>query len=181
MTTGDDAWVDGAPPSGGGLKVAELDISPLCPRARQSLYRALCAAVAVPVTTRPFSVMGFGMRRALVASGTWVEAMADALGATMEVVGAPSSLEMEGERLVMATVAVRDREGRVETATATVRWSPLGDAGRRVVVRAWRRGVLSLLGLAVLDDHDVAEIRGEAVYRPGSCIQGGAMSHPMVR
>lgn len=176
-----DGWVKGVPPEGGGQWVGELDLGPLRPRQRQALYRSLCASVAVAVESRPFRVLGCGGRRALVAAPGWVASRVEALGLAVRVVSAPRGLEVEGVALVCCTVAVYDRAGRVETATATVRFSPMGDVAQRCVARAVGRAVLSWLGLAVLDPCDVDEIRPEGAIVPWARSRGGLGVHPIVR
>ena len=148
-------------PKGPGMCVAELDLAALTPWQRQVVYCTLARHAGVDPGQRPFGVLSLGDRRVLYAVPGLVDRLAKARGITTTVVSPPRYAQWEGQHLMVCTVRAEDAAGRAETSTGAVRWrlgGPGGDLAARSVARARGRAVLSLVGLAVLDATDLAEL-----------------------
>lgn len=161
-------------PKGPGMVVAELDFAALTPWQRRVVYCALARHAGLDPGQRPFGVLSSGVRRVLYAVPGLVDCLAEARGITTSVVSPPRYAQWAGQHLVVCTVRAQDATGRTETSTGAVRWRLWGpgggDVAARSVARARGRAVLSLVGLAVLDASDLAELP--------SCSEVGEKTSP---
>ncbi|MEZ4410081.1 MAG: hypothetical protein R3A52_26935 [Polyangiales bacterium] len=156
--------VPGTVPAGGPAWASEVDLGSLTPLGREGFYRLVCARAGLDPATRPFAMLRAGGRWTLCAREGVTDALATLHGVTVEITQGPRWIELAGASLVHAVARATRPDGRAESAHATVPWRSPSEAARRCEVRARRRAVLTVLGLAVLDASEIDAIPGELLW-----------------
>ena len=134
------------------------DLSKLTPTERLAYYRDVCESVGLNPLTRPFDYLTLNGRMVLYAKRD----ATDQLRSIHKV----SVHKMEKERfddLFVVTAYARDKEGREDSSTGAVsiaglKGEALANAIMKAETKAKRRVTLSLCGLGLLDETEVASV-----------------------
>ncbi|MFO0603919.1 MAG: hypothetical protein U0324_12135 [Polyangiales bacterium] len=152
----------GALPAG-PARAGEADLSPLGGNDRAAWYAAACDRAGLDPAERPFAVRRVAGREALVAVGGAAERMAASRNLALATVEGPVATVVGGAVLVKVVCRATAPDGRAEVATATVPWAHPTRSEALCVARARARATLSLLGIAALDESDLAAFVADEV------------------
>lgn len=158
------------------------DLSKLSPTERLAYYRDVCESVGLNPLTRPFDYLTLNGRMVLYAKRD----ATDQLRSIHKV----SVHKMEKERfddLFVVTAYARDKEGREDSSTgavsiANLKGEALANAIMKAETKAKRRVTLSLCGLGLLDETEVASvpdaIPGRVDLETGEVLNGAPTPEP---
>jgi hypothetical protein len=149
----------------GGLPVTqaragEADLAALGDEDRAVWCAAACARAGLDPAERPFVIWQSLGREAPVAVAESAVRMAVSHGLSLHTVEGPETTVIDGVVLVRVVCRATAPDGRVEVATATVPWVHPTRSAALCVNRAKARATLALLGIAALDESDLAAFAG---------------------
>lgn len=147
----------------GAARAGEADLSLLDTAHRTAWYLAACDRAGLDPAARPFALHRVAGREALVAVPGAVRRMAASRGIAVVTVRGPEATMLGGFPLLRAVCRATAPDGRAEAATATVPWFHPTRAEALCVARAQARATLSLLGIAALDESDLAAFAAEEI------------------
>jgi hypothetical protein len=135
------------------------DLSSLRPEERLSFYNRLCLSLKLNPLTKPFEYIVLNGKLQLYAKKDCTEQLRKIHGVSITSVD-PKQI---GDLLVVVAEAT-DRQGRVDSATGAVNLSglkgeALANAMMKAETKAKRRVTLSLCGLGMLDETEVATLK----------------------
>jgi hypothetical protein len=168
--------VSGAVPTASAW-MAESEVGTLQGNNLAAHYITACERAGIDPSQRPFLVVRVGVRDVLCATHKAVKLMNIIHGITHEMVEGPCAVDLCGVQLVKVVCRAKARDGRVETATATVLWGQPQNSLEGCMARARGRATLSLLGLAVLDEHEL-EMIPSALRQTGELVDLEDVKHP---
>lgn len=136
------------------------DLSALSPQQRVEYYNATCKSLGLNPLTRPFDYSVLNGKTVLYARKDCTEQLRKIHGVSLRV----SSRELVGDVYVV-TVTARDTTGREDESTGAVavaglKGENLANAYMKAETKAKRRATLSLCGLGLLDETEVASVQG---------------------
>ena len=136
------------------------DLSSLTPQQRVEYYNATCKSLGLNPLTRPFDYSILNGKTVLYARKDCTEQLRKIHGVSLRV----SSRELVGDVYVV-TVTARDTTGREDESTGAVaitnlKGENLANAYMKAETKAKRRATLSLCGLGLLDETEVASVQG---------------------
>lgn len=142
--------------------VLKGDVSALGPRERIEYYRAICERVGVDPMTKPFDIIRLKGKDVMYANRSCTDQLARRYGISRRIVRGPEVVDIGGQKLVMCTCEASTADGRTDTSVATVPLTDVENAFMRCETKSKRRAVLSLCGLGLLDESEVADIPASA-------------------
>jgi hypothetical protein len=136
------------------------DLSKLTAEERGTLYRETCQSLGLNPLTMPFSYLKLNGKLVLYARRDCADQLRKLHGISIEV------LSMRTDRdLFVCHVRARDAHGRTDedvgfAVIGTLKGEALGNAELKALTKAKRRVTLSICGLGMLDETEVASIPG---------------------
>lgn len=141
----------------------EGDLKPLTAQERLHYYNAICASLGLNPLTKPFAYIALNGKLQLYALKDCTEQLRKVHGVSITGVD-PKQI---GDLLVVVASAA-DREGRVDSSTGAVNvkgltGEALANAMMKCETKAKRRVTLSLCGLGMLDETEIATLKGQGI------------------
>ena len=135
------------------------DLSPLTPAERVNYYKAVCDSVGLNPLTKPFEYLELNRKLTLYA----LKAATDQLRSIRRISLRIVSREMMEGVYVVTAQATEAGNGRIDESTGVVavkglQGEALANALMKAETKAKRRVTLSLCGLGMLDETEVADI-----------------------
>lgn len=153
------------------------DLSGLAPKDRARHYVQMCGQLGLNPASHPFAFLRLNGKEILYATRGATDQLAKIHGVNREIIDGPKVIDLAGTKLVIAVCKASMRDGRFETATATV---PLVDPANvlmKAETKAKRRATLSILGLGLLDETELETIPA-SVQEPGGGVDLRAIDTP---
>jgi hypothetical protein len=150
------------------------DLSGLAPKDRARHYVQMCEQLGLNAASHPFAYLRLNGKEILYATRGATDQLAKIHGVNREIIEGPKVIDLAGTKLVIAVCKASMRDGRFETATATV---PLVDPANvlmKAETKAKRRATLSILGLGLLDETELETIPA-SVQEPGGGVDMRAL------
>lgn len=153
------------------------DLSKLSPTERLTYYRTVCESVGLNPYTRPFDYLTLNGRMVLYAKRDATDQLRSIHGVSVH--------KMEKERfddLFVVTAYAKNKDGREDSSTGAVsiaglKGEALANAIMKAETKAKRRVTLSLCGLGLLDETEVASVPdalpGRVDLETGEVLNGG--------
>lgn len=135
------------------------DVSGLGPSQRVALYLNTCRLLGLNPIAQPFTFLRLSGKEVMYATRGATDQLAAIHKLTREIIDGPKVVDFGGTKLGYCVARVTHPNGRVETATATL--PVTGDISMlpmKLETKAKRRATLAILGLALLDESEVADI-----------------------
>lgn len=145
------------------------DVSKLTQAQRTALYLAACREHGLNPRALPFSFLRLNGKEIMYANKGCGDQLARLHNVTREIIDGPKVIDLAGTKLVYCVAKASLPNGRFETATATVPLIDPVNVLMKCETKGKRRATLALLGLALLDESEVADIPASAkgaVYTP---------------
>jgi len=141
----------------------EGDLKPLTPQERLHYYNAICASLGLNPLTKPFAYIALNGKLQLYALKDCTEQLRKVHGVSITGVD-PKQI---GD-LVVVVASASDRDGRVDSSTGAVNvkgltGEALANAMMKCETKAKRRVTLSLCGLGMLDETEIATLKGQGI------------------
>ena len=141
----------------------EGDLKPLTPQERLHYYNAICASLGLNPITKPFAYIALNGKLQLYALKDCTEQLRKVHGVSITGVD-PKQI---GD-LVVVVASASDRDGRVDSSTGAVNvkgltGEALANAMMKCETKAKRRVTLSLCGLGMLDETEIATLKGQGI------------------
>jgi hypothetical protein len=138
--------------------ITKGDLAKLTPLERVTYYKHVCESVGLNPLTRPFEYLALSGRLVLYARRDAADQLRKVHGISLEVV----DRKMVGDLLIV-TVRARDRTGRTDedmgaVTVAGLKGEALANAMLKCTTKAKRRVTLSICGLGMLDETEVADV-----------------------
>ena len=138
------------------------DISALSPRDRVNYYVSMCRSYGLNPAAQPFTFLKLNGKDVLYANRGCTDQLARIHSVTRELIEQPKVIDLGGQKIVYAVCKATLPSGRSETATATLKLDDPAMVLMKVETKAKRRATLAILGLALLDESEVADIPAAA-------------------
>ena len=161
-TTAADARLDAAVAES---LVIRGDVSGLRPDQRVALYLATCKELGLNPRAQPFTFLRLNGKEVMYAGRGCTDQLARIHSVTREVIDGPKLIDLGGTKLIYCVARATLPGGRFETATATLPFTDPAMVLMKAETKAKRRATLGLLGLALLDESEVADIPASAKGR----------------
>ena len=134
------------------------DLSKLSPVERVTYYAQVCSSVGLNPLTRPFEYISLNNKLTLYAKRDCTDQLRALHGVSCQIVGR----ELIGDIYVVTTRA-KDKTGREDESTGAVNLKgkagdDLANAYMKAETKSKRRVTLSICGLGILDESEVADI-----------------------
>jgi hypothetical protein len=141
----------------------EGDLKPLTAQERLHYYNAICASLGLNPLTKPFAYIALNGKLQLYALKDCTEQLRKVHGVSITGVD-PKQI---GD-LVVVVASASDRDGRVDSSTGAVNvkgltGEALANAMMKCETKAKRRVTLSLCGLGMLDETEIATLKGQGI------------------
>ena len=141
----------------------EGDLKPLTPQERLHYDHAICASLGLNPLTKPFAYIALNGKLQLYALKDCTEQLRKVHGVSITGVD-PKQI---GD-LVVVVASASDRDGRVDSSTGAVNvkgltGEALANAMMKCETKAKRRVTLSLCGLGMLDETEIATLKGQGI------------------
>jgi hypothetical protein len=141
----------------------EGDLKPLTPQERLHYYNAICASLGLNPLTKPFAYIALNGKLQLYALKDCTEQLRKVHGVSITGVD-PKQI---GD-LIVVVASASDRDGRVDSSTGAVNvkgltGEALANAMMKCETKAKRRVTLSLCGLGMLDETEIATLKGQGI------------------
>lgn len=141
----------------------EGDLKPLTSQERLHYYNAICASLGLNPLTKPFAYIVLNGKLQLYALKDCTEQLRKVHGVSITGVD-PKQI---GD-LVVVVASASDRDGRVDSSTGAVNvkgltGEALANAMMKCETKAKRRVTLSLCGLGMLDETEIATLQGQGI------------------
>lgn len=156
--------------------VTEGDISGLTHEQRAAYYLRTCEGLGLNPASQPFAFLRLNGKEVMYAKRGATDQLAAIHRVVREIIEGPKVIDLAGTKIVYCVARASLPGGRCETAIATL---PLVDPAMvlmKAETKAKRRATLALLGLAMLDEQEVADI--PAGERAPSRIDVGRVNAP---
>jgi hypothetical protein len=142
------------------------DLSAMPEHMRVDYYSKVCASLGLNPLTKPFDYIKLNNKLVLYAKRDCTDQLRKINGVSVTI----ASREVVGE-IYVVTARARDKSGREDESTGAVPIRGLGgdalaNAYMKAETKAKRRVTLSLCGLGMLDETEVADVTGGSV-EPG--------------
>jgi hypothetical protein len=161
-TTPSDAHLDAAVAES---LVVRGDVSGLKPAQKTALYLATCKGLGLNPLAQPFAFLKLSGKEVMYAGRGCTDQLARIHHVTREVIDGPKLIDLGGTKLIYCVARATLPSGRFETATATLPFTDPAMVLMKAETKAKRRATLGLLGLALLDESEVADIPASAKGR----------------
>lgn len=138
------------------------DLSKLSEKDRVMYYNSVCQSVGLNPLTRPFDYMNLNGKTVLYAKREATEQLRKIHGVSIEKL---ERATVEGCHIV--TAYAKDKSGRMDSSTGAVnigglKGEAMANALMKAETKAKRRVTLSICGLGLLDETEVADAHAEA-------------------
>lgn len=138
--------------------VLKGDISGLSPRAKADYYLYLCRTLGLNPATQPIQFIRLNGKDVAYVTRGATDQLAKRERLNRRIIDGPKIITMEGTKLAYAVCEATLPNGRVEVSVATLALATLDMILMKVETKAKRRATLSILGLGMLDEVEVADI-----------------------
>lgn len=146
--------------------VTRGDWSQLAPQDRARAYAQVCAQHGLNPMSQPFAFLRLNGKEVLYATRGATDQLAAIHRVTREIIDGPKIVDISGTKVALCVARASHPNGRFETATATLPVADPVNLYMKLETKAKRRATIALLGLAMLDETELATIpdhaRGEA-------------------
>jgi hypothetical protein len=140
------------------------DLSALTPKQKVRLYNRICRELGLNPDTQPLAFLMLDGREVLYPTRGATDQLAAIHRIDREIVDGPKVAMVGGQEVMIATCKATHPDGRVDMSTGCC---PLTDpvmAPMWAETKAKRRATLSILGLGMLDESEVALVRSPAAH-----------------
>lgn len=138
--------------------VARGDWSGLSPLDRARAYTQVCAQHGLNPLSQPFAFLRLNGKEVLYATRGATDQLAAIHRVTREIVDGPKVVDIAGTKVGYCVARALHPNGRSETATATLPVVDPVNLYMKLETKAKRRATIALLGLAMLDETELATI-----------------------
>lgn len=148
------------------------DLRNLAPPQRVAYYHGLCQSLGLNPLTRPFDYITLSGRLTLYAKKDATDQLRTLHGVSITQMDA-TARPVNNQTLYVVTAHATDRTGRTDVSTGVVALNArmsaddLANAMMKAETKAKRRVTLSICGLGMLDESEMATVRGVAVTSSG--------------
>lgn len=138
--------------------VTRGDWSQLAPQDRARAYVQVCAQHGLNALSQPFAFLRLNGKEVLYATRGATDQLAAKHGITREIIDGPKIVDIAGTKVALCTARATLPTGRSETGTATLPVADPVNLYMKLETKAKRRATIALLGLAMLDETELATI-----------------------
>lgn len=158
------------------------DISQLTPAQRVSYYAATCKSLGLNPLTRPFDYLSLQGKLTLYARRECTEQLRSIHDVSVTITGR----EIIGDGVYVVSARATLPSGRTDESTGAVavaglKGEALANAYLKSETKAKRRVTLSICGLGIMDESEVASVQGartvEVDHETGEIIEGAVVPH----
>ena len=138
--------------------VTRGDWSQLQPQDRARAYVQVCAQHGLNALSQPFAFLRLNGKEVLYATRGATDQLAAKHSITREIIDGPKIVDIAGTKVALCTARATLPTGRSETGTATLPVADPVNLYMKLETKAKRRATIALLGLAMLDETELATI-----------------------
>lgn len=142
--------------------VTRGDWSQLAPADRARAYVQVCAQHGLNALSQPFAFLKLNGKEVLYATRGATDQLAAKHSITREIIDGPKVVDIAGTKVAYCVARATLPTGRAETATATLPVQDPVNLYMKLETKAKRRATIALLGLAMLDETELATIPDRA-------------------
>ena len=142
--------------------VVRGDWSGLAPLDRARAYAQVCAQHGLNPMSQPFAFLRLNGKEVLYATRGATDQLAALHNINREIVDGPKVIDIAGTKVAYCVARASMPNGRSETATATLPVADPVNLYMKLETKAKRRATIALLGLAMLDETELATMPADA-------------------
>jgi hypothetical protein len=142
--------------------VTRGDVSLLSPIDRARHYVQMCENLGLNPHTQPFAFLRLNGKEVMYATRGATDQLAATHRLNREIIDGPKIIDVLGTKIGYCACKATHPNGRTETATATLPAVDPVNLFMKLETKAKRRATLSILGLGMLDESEVADIPASA-------------------
>lgn len=142
--------------------VTRGDWSQLSPLDRARAYTHVCAQHGLNPMSQPFAFLRLNGKEVLYATRGATDQLAAMHKVTRKIIDGPKVIDIAGSKVAYCVAEASLPGGRSETATATLPVADPVNLYMKLETKAKRRATIALLGLAMLDETELATIPADA-------------------
>jgi hypothetical protein len=139
------------------------DISALTPADKAAYYMRTCESLGLNPHSQPLTFLKLNGKEILYASRGATDQLAAMHRINRKMIDGPKVIDLGGTKVVYAVCEATHPNGRTETAIATLQMSDPANIYMKAETKAKRRATLSILGLGMLDESELAGIPASAM------------------
>jgi hypothetical protein len=139
------------------------DISALTPADKAAYYMRTCESLGLNPHSQPLTFLKLNGKEILYASRGATDQLAAMHRLNRKMVDGPKVIDLGGTKVVFAVCEATHPNGRTETAIATLPFTDPVNVYMKAETKAKRRATLSILGLGMLDESELAGIPASAM------------------